>query len=196
MFYRNRDKLQKISVKTGIIFSRIGLTPNQWTFSAAIPALAGFYFLVDGDFILASVFFLASFFIDLVDGAVAKVTGKETKRGAYFDTIMDRYVEFLVLFGFILIELPAFVLPSTAWIMLTLFGSFMTTYAKAAASEKKIVEKELKGGLLERAERLILLFIGVLAAAFNPLYLVYVLIVLSFLTNVTALQRMYYALRG
>ena len=65
----------------------------------------------------------------------------------------------------------------------------MTTYVKAAAKEKELVEKELKGGLLERAERLIILFIGILLAYFDKFYLTYIIVVLAVLTNISALQR-------
>ena len=65
----------------------------------------------------------------------------------------------------------------------------MTTYAKASAKERDIVEKELKGGLLQRAERLLILFAGILLAIYNPLYLTYVIAVLAVLTNITAIQR-------
>src|SRR3989338_7528492 len=77
------------------------------------------------------------------------------------------------------------------------FGSFLTTYAKSAAKEKEIIRegKELKGGLLERAERLFILFIGIVLAAFNPLWLVYVLALLAVLTNFSALQRIFIARR-
>ena len=49
------------------------------------------------------------------------------------------------------------------------------------------------GELKERAERLIILFIGIIAAAFNPLYLTYVIAALAILTNISALQRMWIA---
>ncbi len=67
----------------------------------------------------------------------------------------------------------------------------MTTYAKAAAKEKEIIAegKELKGGLLERAERLLILFAGILLAIANPLFLTYTIALLAVLSNISALQR-------
>jgi len=131
----------------------------------------------------------------MVDGAVARVTGKASRFGAYLDTIVDRYVEAIIVFGLLFIGLPEFFIPIYAWIFLYLFGSMMTTYAKAAAKEKEIIPegKELKGGILERAERLIILFIGIIAAAFNPMYLTYVIVLLAILTNISALQRIWIA---
>jgi len=128
-----------------------------------VPALAAAFFLAKEKFLEAAFFFAFAAFIDLIDGSVARVLGRPTKFGAYLDTITDRYVEFMIILGMFFASLPSFYFSASAWLFLYLFGSMMTTYAKAAASEKKLVEAELRGGLLERAERLILLFAGIIA---------------------------------
>ena len=69
----------------------------------------------------------------------------------------------------------------------------MTTYAKAAAKEKELIKKEMKGGTLERAERLIVLFIGITAANFNTLFLSAAIVTLAIGSNITALQRIWKA---
>ena len=46
---------------------------------------------------------------------------------------------------------------------------------------------------MERAERLIILFIGIIAGAFNPFYLTCVVALLAVLTNISALQRIWIA---
>jgi archaetidylinositol phosphate synthase len=188
--YAKRQRLEGISSMIGKTFARIGLSPNQWTFLTLIPTIVSFYFLVQRDFLLAALFFLISSFMDWIDGSVARVTGKTTKFGAYLDSVMDRYVEFIIMLGFLFAGLPNFYLPLEFWLILYLFGSLMTTYAKAAAMEKGLVEKEIRGGLIERAERMILLFIGILLAYFGRVYLTYMIVILAVLTNITAFQRM------
>jgi archaetidylinositol phosphate synthase len=194
--YENRQRFEKLSVKIGAIFSRLGLSPNQLTLLSIIPAFVALYFLVKSEFLLAAIFFIASAFLDMVDGAVARVMGKVTKLGAYLDTMVDRYVEALIVLGLLFVNLPGFYLPANAWLFLYFMGSMMTTYAKSAAKEKELVEKELKGGILERAERLILLFVGILLAIQDPLYLTYMLVLLAVLANISALQRMHIAKKG
>lgn len=192
MLYKMRERFEKYSIRIGMVFSGLGIAPNAWTVMSLVPASIAFYFLLatpNQDFLAAAFFFALAAFIDLVDGSVARVTGRVTKFGAYLDTMMDRVVEGAIAFGLLLAGLPAFVLPAYAWVFLYFFGSTLTTYAKSAAKEKEIVGKELRGGLMERAERLVLLFIGIVAASANPAYLVYVLVLLAFLTNITALQR-------
>jgi archaetidylinositol phosphate synthase len=194
--YKRRQRFATVSVKVGIAFSKFGLSPNTWTVLSIVPIVIAMYFLMYENFLAAAFFFIVSAFLDLVDGSVARVTGKVTIKGAYLDTLVDRYIELFILLGLLFVSLPTVFVPAYIWIFIYLFGSLMTTYAKAAAKEKGLVEKELKGGLLERAERLIILFIGIVLAAITPLFLTYVLVILAVLTNVTALQRIGYALRA
>ncbi len=195
--YKRREMFSNFSVKIGIVFSKAGLSPNQWTIISILPVLIAFYFLTQANFLAAALLFIISSFLDLVDGSVARVTGKVSRLGAYLDTIVDRYIEFIIILGLLFVSLPqpSFPVigspPIGAWILLYLFGGMMTTYVKAAAREKGLLEAgELKGGLLERAERLIILFIGILLAAFSPVVLSYIIILLAVLTNISTLQRM------
>ncbi|MFH1224329.1 MAG: CDP-alcohol phosphatidyltransferase family protein [Candidatus Diapherotrites archaeon] len=198
MLYKNRERLEKYSLKVGMLFSRFGISPNAWTLMSLIPAFIAFYFLLGGaaqNFLLAAFFFMLAAFLDLIDGGVARVTGRVTKFGAYLDTIADRVVEAAIAFGLLLAALPGFIIPAYAWVFLYFCGSSLTTYAKSAAKEKGLVEAELRGGILERAERLSLLFLGILFASVNPLWLVYMLALLAVLSNITALQRVAIAAR-
>ncbi len=197
---KNRDKFAGFTVKVGIVFSKLGLSPNQWTLISLIPTFIALYFLIKESFLAAAILFIVASFIDIVDGSVAKVTGRVTKFGGYLDNIVDRYVEGIIIFGLLFASLPnlvisGFTIPISALIVIYLFGGMMTTYTKAAAKEREIVEKEMRGGLLERAERLIILFVGILLAIFDPLYLTYVIALLAVLTNITAIQRIFMAFR-
>lgn len=189
MFYTKREKFNRLSVKIGKAFNSLGLSPNQWTFLSLVFIVVSFYYLVNESFFPAALFFLFSAFVDVIDGSVARVTGNVTKKGAYFDTVIDRYVEFVIIFGLLFSNLPNFILPIQAWLMLLLFGSLLTTYVKSAAFEKKLVKDELKGGILERAERLILLFLIVLLAGISKIYSVYLIVITAILANISALQR-------
>ncbi|MDI6888440.1 MAG: CDP-alcohol phosphatidyltransferase family protein [Methanocellales archaeon] len=192
-FYKNKEKFERGSIKVGIVFSRLRLSPNQWTLSSLIPALIAFYLLTSSRFLLAGIFFFISAFIDLIDGSVARVTGHVTKLGGYLDTMMDRYVEFLIIFALLFCPLPDFAIPVYCWTFIFLFGSMMTSYAKAAAGDK--LGKDVRGGIVERAERIALLCIGILLAHFDRVYLTYMVVILAILTNISALQRLAVAVR-
>ncbi len=189
MLNEHREKFKQLSIKIGIIFSKTGLSPNQWTALSILPAIIAAVLIVQHQFILGAFFLGIAAFLDFVDGSVARVTGRVTKFGAYFDTIVDRYIELAIITSLFFLELPQVLLPHRLWLLFYLFGSMMTTYAKAAAKEKDLVKTELKGGIMERAERMILLFMGILGAAYNPIILPAILAVLAIGTNITALQR-------
>ena len=193
--YKRRMRFSNLSIKVGLVFSKAGLTPNQYTLLTLILAIITFFFLTQEIFIVAAAFMILAAFFDFVDGSVARVRSMASRKGAYIDTVMDRYVEGIIVFGLLFAALPALVLPAYAWIFLYLFGSLMTTYAKSAAKEKDIVYEELKGGMLERAERMIILFIGILLASVEPVYLTYVIVILAIVSNISALQRIWIALR-
>ncbi|MCX6815151.1 MAG: CDP-alcohol phosphatidyltransferase family protein [Candidatus Aenigmarchaeota archaeon] len=192
---KRRDRFANFSVKVGLAFSKLPLSANQWTMLSLVPILFALYFLVNGQFLLAAGLFLLSAFMDLIDGSVARVTGTVSKKGAYLDTVVDRYVEGIIILGLLFAGLPDFYLPVTAWLFVYFFGAMMTTYVKAAAKEKDLTEKELCGGFLERAERLLILFVGILVASLDPFYLTYTIVVLAVLSNITVLQRVWAATR-
>jgi len=195
MLEEKREKFKRISNWTGSIFSKLGLTPNQYTLISLVFVLVSFYFLIKERLILALIFFLLAAFLDFIDGAVAKFLEKKTKKGAYLDTISDRYVEGIILLGFLFLPLADFLLPAKIWIFLAFFGSLMTTYSKAAAKEKELTQAELKKGLLGRAERIILIILAIFLGIFNLSWMLYPIIFLAVFSNLTALQRIYLSLK-
>lgn len=187
--YAKRKTFDGLSESIGKTFGKAGLTPNQWTILSLLPTLIAVYFLTVNQFFFAALFFIIAASLDLVDGSVARMTGKVSKFGSYLDTMVDRYVEAFIIFGLLFAALPSFIIPISAWLFLYFMGSIFTTYAKSAAKEKNLTEKEIKGGLLERAERMLILFAGIILAGFNPIFLTYVIALLAILTNFSALQR-------
>jgi archaetidylinositol phosphate synthase len=192
MLFEKRERFSLFSEKLGMAFSRIPLKPNTWTLLSLVTAALALYFMIRNDFLAASFLVILTGFIDIIDGAVARARGEATKRGAYLDTIADRYAEAIMLLGLLFVQLPTIFMSSQIWVFIYFLGAFMTTYAKAAASEKDI--GEVKGGFLERAERIVILFIGLFMAQFSLYYLLYAVIILAVLSNVSALQRICKAL--
>lgn len=189
--YSRRKRFDGLSESIGKKFSKAGLSPNQWTLLSIPLALISGYMLSQGLFAFGAAFLIMAAFLDMVDGAVARHTGKVGKKGAFLERITDRYVEGIILFSLLLAGLPGFFLPSFAWIFLLMFGGILTSYSKAAA-EKEIVQ-DLRGGIIERAERLVGLFIGIILAVFNPIYLTWAIALLAVLANVSAIQRIWKA---
>jgi phosphatidylglycerophosphate synthase len=189
------EKSQKSQTLTGLrvgvgrMFAGLGLSPNQWTMLSLVVALVAAYFILKSMFVLGAVFILVSGFIDVIDGSVARYTGRVTKTGAYIDTVADRYAEFIYVLPLFALALPAVLLPTEVWLALFMFGSMTTTYVKAAAKEKELGIEEIRGGVLERAERVGLYVVGLLLTVVDVRYLPISIAVLAVLANVSALQR-------
>ncbi len=188
MLAEKRKSFKKLENMVGKFFSKF-LSPNQYSYLAILMALLCLKFLIKNNLKIALIFLFTASFLDFIDGAVARKTNTASKKGAYLDTILDRYVEGMVLFGFLFLPLPKIFLPAHVWIYLALFGSLMTTYAKAAGKEKGILQTELKKGMIGRGERMILEFLAIFLGIFNLQWTLYLIIVLSVLSNLTAVQR-------
>ena len=194
MLYKKREYFKSISEFLGRIFTKICPYPNLWTIFGIMTAIVTFYFLYEQNFLIAATFFAITAIIDVIDGAVARRTNRATNFGAYLDTVVDRVTEFIILCGLFFVDYPDFIFSTKAWIFLVLFGFLMTTYVKAAASEKKIVKKEIKGGILERGERMILLFLIILFSNFSLEYSAIMLAITAIFSIFTVLQRFFIAL--
>ncbi len=191
----HRNWFRSLESKTAEIFAVFPFTPNQYTGFSILMVLVCDCFIFLQNYWAALLFFAVSSALDFVDGAVARKKNLSTKKGAYWDTIADRYVEAVLLFGLLFANLPDFYLPANVWVFLALFGSMITTYAKAAAKEKELSYAELKGGLMSRAERLAIYAAIIVLLGLSPQWAVILLAILTVLANFTALQRIANALR-
>src|SRR5213075_2627048 len=119
----------------------------------------------------------------MVDGAVARATGKTSVFGAFFDSLADRYAEAVVLMGLGVSLIQRGELTLVWAVAIGLLGSILVSYARARA-EGLGVDCEI--GLLQRPERVLLLTVGLLFP--GPL-LGPVLWILAVVTNITVVQR-------
>ena len=160
-------------------------TPNQLTLMGlALNFLAGWIYS-SGFFFLAGLLVLVAGLGDLLDGPVARLTGKTSDFGAFLDSTVDRYSDFF-LFGGVAFYYATE--ESWVWFLVTLgilLGAFVTSYAKARAES---LMPSCSVGFLERAERVLLLALGSFIRPLLPWILVFLLIG----THATALQRIFF----
>lgn len=192
----------RLSIKLGMAFAHLGISPNAWTLMSLVPAVGGLLALASyQDLFAGLILFFLSGFIDAIDGAVARVTSRVSALGAFLDGVIDRYVEFLLLTGllFYLLDKPDFIVSNAFWIALLIFGSIMPSYVRAYADHREVVtearDHRKMGGLLERAERLTLMYVGMFLGIYDLTWLVYVLAATAVLANFTAFQRIWYVAR-
>ncbi|MGE0869094.1 MAG: CDP-alcohol phosphatidyltransferase family protein [Kofleriaceae bacterium] len=97
--------------------------------------------------------------LDVLDGRIARLSNHQTASGALFDSVSDRWGELFVFAGF------GWYLHHTHWllaVMLAIGASMMVSYTRARAEGLGI---ELSGGMMQRAERIVLVTVGTLVAA-------------------------------
>jgi phosphatidylglycerophosphate synthase len=87
--------------------------------------------------------------------------------------------------------LPEIIWPAEFWIILALFGASVTPYIPAAAQQKGYMDEQLRGGIMSRGERVILMLVSLFLAIIYPdyIYTTYVIIILAVFSNLSAIQR-------
>lgn len=168
--------------------AKLGISPNVLTLTGfllniAAGVLIGFGFVVWGGLVMT---FIAMPF-DAFDGAVARAANKQSKFGAFFDSVLDRVAESALLIGLAALFLQRGDLPSVIVAFVAMVGSFMVSYTRARAEGLGI---ECKVGLFSRLGRFLLLAFGLILN--QPVITVWLLAILS---SATAIQRMVYVYR-
>lgn len=177
-----RGTVEQAVDPVGVGLRRLGVTANQLTVAGVVLAGAAAVVIGSGRLRLGFALVVAAAVPDLLDGAVAKAAGPTSRRGAFFDSTADRFTDTLILSGVIWF-LIADDRGLTAMVGVAVLGaSWLISYQRAKAESLSF---DAKGGIMERAERIILLCVGL---AF-PSLLVPVLWVMLVFTVITALQR-------
>ena len=101
--YKRREAFSGLSLRVGTAFSRLGPGPNFWTGLSLLLATAAFVFLTQQLFLGAAAAMIIAAFFDFVDGSVARAKLAASRMGAYLDTVTDRYVEAIIIFGMVLV---------------------------------------------------------------------------------------------
>lgn len=167
------------------ILSRSGVKPNTLTLTNLALNLAAAYFIASGHFLIGGVLILVSGLFDLLDGAVARFAKQTTKFGAVLDSTVDRISEAATLCGLLIWYLPQEgATPGIVLVLVVLVGSFLVSYIRARAEG---IGWQCQVGLFTRAERVIVLAIGLLV---NQVFIA--LCILAVFVFVTVVQRLVY----
>jgi CDP-diacylglycerol--glycerol-3-phosphate 3-phosphatidyltransferase len=170
---------------------RLGVSPNAVTVlgTAGISG-AAILFFPDGNFFVGTLVILVFIFSDLLDGTVARISGKSNPIGAFLDSTMDRVTD-AALFGSLVIyyanQESNLLVPA----IVTAFAAQLISYIRAKAESQGI---SMKVGIAERPERIIILLVG---TGFTGLGLSFAIdlaiMLLTVLTIITVLQRLFAA---
>lgn len=177
-----RGRIEQGVDPVGVQLHRAGITANALTITGVAMATAAAVAIGSGRLRLGFLLVVAAALPDLLDGAVAKAAGPTSRRGAFFDSTADRLSDTLIqssVVWFLVADDRGLV----AMVAVAVLGaSWLISYQRAKAESLGF---EAKGGIMERAERVILLCGGLLF----PTLLVPVQWIMLVFTVVTAAQR-------
>jgi CDP-diacylglycerol--glycerol-3-phosphate 3-phosphatidyltransferase len=176
----------KAAIRNGFLIGKrlvhLGVTANEVTFVGVLLAAATGVCIGLGYFWVGVVLLTTGGLMDTLDGVVAKAAGSASKKGAFLDSVADRVADSLI-FGGVAWYLATGKDPKMALLPFAILAvSAVISYERAKAES---LGYDAKGGLMERAERLILLGVGLLL----HFILVPILALLLALSAFTALQR-------
>ena len=173
---------QKMLVVGGFL-GRFGITPNMLTIAGFILNCIVAAVIASGRGQLGGVLLLFASGFDMLDGAVARSTGKTSRFGGFFDSTVDRYSEIIVYVG-----LLWYILGTDDWkwgAMLVLFSAAGAVMVSSARARAEAAGWKASVGILARPERVVVLSLGLIID--RPMW---ALIILAIATNLTAVMRM------
>ena len=179
---RFKTQIERYVRPVGESLRRTGLSPDHFTLLGLCVAAASAVAIGTGKMQLGLLLVICSALPDLLDGALAKASNSASQRGAFFDSVVDR-VSDSFLFGGVAWFYASSDTPQFSIVPFAILGaSLIISYERAKAESLGLCAK---GGLMERAERIILLCFGLL---FDSL-LKWVMVVMLVLVVMTAVQR-------
>jgi archaetidylinositol phosphate synthase len=178
-----RDSLKPHLEKLGAKFASTGLSPNFWTSIglgfAFLSALAyGLNPHVSYAVVFGGILLLISGFFDVVDGQVARITKKTSKKGGFLDSVFDKTAEVAIFLGILFGGLAE---PYLVFLAVTL--SLLVSYTRSRAEALGV---KLQGiGIGERAERLLVIaIIGMVSGLMQ-----YAVMIVAIIAAITFIQR-------
>jgi CDP-diacylglycerol--glycerol-3-phosphate 3-phosphatidyltransferase len=189
--------LEATSPIAGLLY-RLHIHPNTITTVGALLVTVSAMAYAYGWIRWGGVLLLASGIIDTFDGQVARRGQMESKFGAFYDSTLDRVGDGATFIGIAVYLLRA---PDVGWriesvtlCMIAVLSSLLVSYARARAEGLGI---ECKVGLVQRAERLLVITVPTILIGAGPRALVLegIVAVLALLSTVTVIQRFLYVYR-
>jgi len=165
---------------------RLPVTPNQITVVGTALTFAAAVLVASGQLRWGGVVLAFAGTFDILDGALARSTGRSYPYGAFLDSTLDRYSEGAMYLGLIAYFVSVGG-PLQRWLVVgtaaALAGSFLVSYVRARAQSLGFT---CETGLFARPERVVVTVVGLI---FGGVVLTAVVFLLAILTNLTALQR-------
>ena len=190
MLNRFREFWTKVITPVARLLLRLGVSPDVVTLVGTLGVAAGaLWFFPRGQLLTGVLVITAFVFSDLLDGTMARMTGTSSKWGAFLDSTLDRLGDAAIFGGIVMYYVgPG---DNDRYAGLALYCLVMgatTSYARARAES---LGMEAKGGIAERADRLVAILVMTgLSAIFDlPVLIPITLGLLAVASTITVVQR-------
>jgi phosphatidylglycerophosphate synthase len=165
------------------VFGKRG-NPNAFTIMGFFATLIASAFIIKETWVAAGLMIILSGLFDLFDGVLARKLERVTLFGGFLDSVLDRYSDLFLLLALLIYYLRKGVPGLVILTSVVSIGTILIPYVRAKAESLQI---PCSVGLMERAERIILLSAGTLFQWMEP-----ILWILAILTHFTVIHRIYY----
>ena len=182
------DGLDPFLQGTSKIAQRVGLRPNTLTFIGLGVNLLAAWAIAVGEWLQGCSLIVLAGFFDILDGAVARNCRQASAFGSFLDSVLDRYSDLSLLVGLLLYYSRQGMILYQILLGAAIMGTALTPYARARA--ETLIPK-CNVGVMERPERILLVFLGAAIESIMPI----VVWILAIFTNVTVIQRVHYTWR-
>lgn len=168
------------------LLARTPVTPNTITWLGFLIAVGAGVLIATGHPFAAGFVMLVGGFFDIIDGALARSTGQVSRFGAILDSTLDRLAEAAVLLGLLVMYAVQQSIAGTIVVGIVWVASVLVSYIRARAEAMGL---RCEVGLFTRAERVVVLALGLLLSQVANALLV-ALCIIAALSLVTVVQRL------
>lgn len=182
MLTKLRNRVKKIFESIALAISKTGISPDTITlFSLVFSFLAFLSAYLYSSKLLFLVFLMLSGLMDVLDGALARATGRVTAFGSFLDSTVDRISDALILYS-----LKYFGIRDE-FVVAIIVVSLMISYTRARAEALGIKMEGI--GIIERAERILFVAGIIVLSLFSYFLSILFFLVFLVLAIVTLLHR-------
>ena len=171
------------------VLARTPVTPNAITWSGFVLAVGAAALIAFGHLFAAGWVVLLAGFLDIVDGALARESGRVTRFGGVLDSTLDRLSEAVLLIGILLLYAADQSLLPVLLVGLCLAGSFLVSYVRARA---EAIGLQCQVGVFTRGERVVALVLGLWLNQVTPYALLTAMALIMVFSFITVAQRLLY----
>ncbi len=181
------DKIEKLFSLIEPLIPENKIIPNILTFTGLFINLIGAFLFYEGYMKAAGIVILFAGVFDILDGAVARARNLATEIGAFTDSVVDRYSDFVIFGGVLTYFIRKGDIKYSILLLFVISGAFLISYIRAKAEH---IISRCDVGFMERPERIIILSLAAIFDMLKP-----AIWFLAIFTHLTALYRIYYTIK-